>query len=377
MKRLLFTLKSWALILSASFAAKFFSLFLEPTLEEQSTKPFIFAIATSVHHFALAIMWAQSYVGIHGYSFYILFSGTLFMVEFNGSCSEKSSIQLSPLGLSLGDSKFFSMYFFLLGNNQAPLRLVLCKVLHLFSQNVLVVPHVTPWIFPCFTDLLIAFYCRFTGNMEFIDDGTTAYLSSALPHRFAGCPPKNEIYSLNLSCLSNSSSTVHSSSMNRYFNALSAIELRILKSKVNFRFPEGPVDLIISSKYLSLDLIADYCKSPQSGLLGLPVCYVPHPRPWKNDNASVLALFPSALFVRPDVLETFLFDSIHKESRIFIGYSSTALLLAEMKYLRRFDGHLVLVMSSHLQGKYGAEREFHDFLATCRLSSQFSQILQG
>jgi hypothetical protein len=375
MKQILFFLKSWGLIISASCIARILSLFRYSTPKDQLCHPFVLAIATSTHHFALAIMWAQAFVGIHRYSCYVFFSGRLYLIKPAVFSPGKTSVQVFPLSIGIGKSIYLSVYSFITAEARAPLYVELPRLLSLFSQNTLLLPHVTPWIFPSFADLLIASYCRMLGNIAFIDDGTTAYLSSSLPHRFAGCPAKNEIYSLNLSCLGGSLSNSSAPSVPGYFGALSVIESTLTMSNESSPLPEGRFDFIISSKYLSLDLVASCRKSLVADLQDLSVCYIPHPRAWKNDYVSVLSYFPSVFFARPEVLELFLLENTHKISRIFIGYSSAAFLLAEMKCLGLFDGQLILAMSSCKQNQYGGRKEFHDFLATCRLTSQFARVL--
>ena len=373
-KRFFFSIKSWILVSSSFVIAKLFSLFTHSWFNEKSSHPFALAIASSSHHFALSIMWAQSFRNTQDFTFYVLFSGKLFKVKFRDAYSPGASFELYPIHLCLSDSIFVSIYSCIMERDSASFAFIFLRLLRCFSKNILVVPHVTSWLFPCFADLVISSYCRLRGNVRFVDDGTTAYLSSSLPHRFSGCPSKDRIYSLNLSCLNLSTSSGDFFSIENYFNTLYPIRSSMPKSDA-ITLPRGPFNLIISSKYLSLDLIGNYFKSLQIEAIDVPICYIPHPRAWKNDYDSVANLFPSALFVRPELLEIFLLESINMASRIFVGYSSTAFLLAEMKALGVLKGELILVLSHELANKYGGKKELFEFLSICRSTSSFSEIL--
>jgi hypothetical protein len=242
------------------------------------------------------------------------------------------------------------------------------------TTTTFVVPHVTPWLFPSFFDLVIISFLKFIGKIAFVDDGTTGVLSSSLPRRFFACPRCDLIYSINYTWSTRHHKGLLGCNLYQYMESLRQIKLNFAGNVPCELLATNSI-LLISSKYFDLSLVNEHLSSVPSNQYIRKINYIPHPRAWKNDFGLLKRLFPAICVLRVSFLELFIDQNLSKFKVIYIGYSSTALVLAEMKLSGLLTANLVLIVSFSKIGKYGTKGEVSEFLRLCSESAAFSEII--
>ena len=367
---LLFSFKTLLFLTCSYFLAFVLSFICRDTNFSRSSVKKVFLFVGSNHHISLAFLRLRSDPALFGIPIYLMHKNTIY--ELNGSELVSISPVINPTWFSFFfDSSYIRLYFALNNKSYSFSSFRLSTFFEFVSSILIVVPHVTPWLFPSFLDLLISTLLRIRRQAFFIDDGTSGILHSSLPHRYFGCPQVDYIYSIDYSWI-NSSFKTSSCSVSQYLETLYFLRSAF---RVTTIFPSLPTSsaLVISSKFLDLKAVSQHADS-YSYLLAKRLSYIPHPRAWKNDFAALNKFLPRISILREDYVELLIRECSSNIDLIYVGCSSVAFVLAQMKLSGLLHARLVVAVSMPQSNRYSSSRELCEFVQQCHSSSAFEEI---